>query len=602
MTDEQASLYIRLRRLQEQNRSDLPGMMTQRAMRAFSLQQDAVPEIPRHSVSVVVYPQDPFVSEPAVRQIGAADIAPGLVNARFEIRDQTTPPAKPDAEGNYLYWPGTPEFDQINSLYYATFTLRMYERYAQRALPWSFPQPRLTIEPHAGDGANAFYSEQDRLLGFHSFTFAGETIHAAQSADVVSHETAHAVLDGMRDLMNESFGLGAAAFHESFGDMTAVLVALHDDSLVRRLLNWTDGDLRLDNFVTALAEHLTERLQKSGEQMHGRSVYLRNALNDFRAVPFDQLPTAPERPEITLGRDSHSYSRLFTGAFYDALVGIYEMMKLTLDERAAIHAARDILGNILTCAVEVGPVGELDFSDMAKAFLAADELLYAGKHSVILRLVFKQRGILDAAAAEDWLAELRALPAVQSPGAMQSALDAALFLEQQALPVLPALKGLELTPMMAYRNGAGRVYLTYFSHRRTTLNGEQYGQFNGSHVDAFGGLTLSFDNAGRLRCVFLRPVTDEDIRQIQALTAELIAQGLVAAGAGQGGGLSPLRPLHLQPGKPRGLWLAHPPLLNAQPLPGQSKLVKYPVIFDALPGSPPDFLTYLRALRDKLRR
>jgi hypothetical protein len=601
MTDEQASLYIRLRRLQEQNRSDLPGMMTQRAMRAFSLQQETAPEVPRHAVSVVVYPQDPFVSEPAVRQINAADIAPGLLNARFEIRDQSAALAKPDAQGNYLYWPGTPEFDQVNSLYYATFTLRMYERYAQRALPWSFPQPRLGIEPHAGDGANAFYSEQDRLLGFHSFTYAGETIHAAQSADVVSHETAHAVLDGMRDLMNESFGLGAAAFHESFGDMTAVLVALHDDSLVRRLLNWTDGNLRLDNFVTTVAEQLTERLQKRGENLHGRTIYLRNALNDFKAVPFDQLPAAPERPNTTLGRDSHNYSRLFTGAFYDALVGVYELMKLTLDERAAIHATRDILGNILTCAVEIGPVGELDFSDMAKAFLAADEILYDGKHSTILRLVFKQRGLLDTAAAEAWLDELHTLPAIEVPGTMQSTLDAALFLEEKVLPALPALKGLELTPMMAYRSGSGRVYLTYFTHRRTTLAGEQYGQFNGSHVDAFGGLTLSFDSTGRLRCAFLRPVTDDDVRQIHVLTADLIAQGLVAAGMGQGGGITPIQPLHLQPGNPLGLWLAHPPLLNAAPLPGAAKLVKYPVIFDALPGTLPDILTYLHALRQKLR-
>src|SRR5262249_41558056 len=157
---------------------------------------------------------------------------------------------------------------------------------------------RIKVDPHAGNGANAFYSEEDNLLGFHSFKSNGETIYAAQSADVVSHETGHAVLDGIRDLYNESFGLGPAAFHESFGDMTAVLVALHHDALVKRLLKWTKGNLRLENFVAALAEQVTERANTEGEPIHGRTVYLRNALNGFTSVPFDELPRDPEQPAI----------------------------------------------------------------------------------------------------------------------------------------------------------------------------------------------------------------------------------------------------------------------------------------------------------------
>jgi hypothetical protein len=603
MTDRNSSVFNRLRRLQEQNRSDIPAIMTQRAMSSFTLHQESAPEASQSFVNVVIYPQDPFVSEPEVRPMNRADIGPDLVNSRVRIQDSLVKPAKPDSQGNYMYWPGTSEFDQVNSFYYTTFTLRMYERYAHRALPWSFPSPRIAVDPHVGDGANAFYNEQDRLLGFNSFQVNGEFIYAAQSADVVSHETAHAILDGLRDLYNESFGLGATAFHESFGDMSAVLVALHDDSLVKRLLTWSKGDLRLDNFITALAEQITDRLQTRDAQIHGRTVYLRNALNDLISKPFDTLKYLPDNPQVELGRESHNYSRLFTGAFYDILVGIYEKLRSVPADRIVIHRTRDIVARILTCAVELGPVGELDFSDMAKAFLAADWMLFEGKYADVLKPVFDKRGLLPTAEADAFLAGLAQLPDLRLPDSIDSALTAALFLEEKVAPALKLPADLELVPMSAYRNAQWHAYLTYFTHRRISLDGEQYKEFNGSHVDVFGGLTLAFDKNGRLRSAFLRPPTDEDVRQIGILTAELIQAGRVVTGA-QMSSVAVNKPLHLLPGNPKGLWLARPPLLDEPLTPAatEPKLVKFPVMFDRVRQPMPDFISYLMAWRRKLEK
>ncbi len=597
MADQHSSIFNRLRRLQEQNRSNIPGMMTQKAMSTFSLQGDTIPDEPQTYVSVVVYPQDPFVSEPAVRQMSARDINPGLVNARFQIQDKLAAPARPDAQGNYLYWPGTPEFEQVNSFYYASFTLRMVERYAHRKLPWSFPAPHITLDPHAGDGANAFYSEQDRLLGFHSFKSNGTTIYAAQSADVVSHETGHAILDGIRDLYNESFGLGPAAFHESFGDMTAVLVALHDDSLVKRLLEWTSGNLRLQNFVAALAEEITELSVTDGEPIPGRTVYLRNALNAFTNIPFDKLPSNPEQPAVQLGRESHNYSRLFTGAFYDILVGIYERERHTTADRAAIHHTRDLVGHLLVGAIELAPVGELDFGDMAKAFLAADTLFSKGKYADILMRVFDERGLLTTAAAQEFLQSLTKLPEIRLPATMNSAMDAAQFLENVVFPTLALPKDIDLIPMNVYRNALGHVYMTYFAHREVMLIGDQFKNFANSHVDAFGGLTLAFDEKGLLCSACFRPVTDEDVRQIQILTADLIAQSLVISHTPEGS-FAPA-PLYMQPDTPIGLWLSMPPPTLDQSTPNRSVLVKYPVLFDRLPFRFTDILTYLSTWKGK---
>jgi hypothetical protein len=217
----------------------------------------------------------------------------------------------------------------VNAFYFATYTLRMFERYAHRQIPWSFPATRITINPHVGDLANAFYNEHERLLGFHSFASpTGEQQSTAQSADIVAHETAHAVLDGLRDLWNESFGLGARAFHESFSDMAAMLVALHDDSLMRRLLEWTNGNLKTSNFISEVAEQLTEALNNS-PHFNERSIYLRNGFNTLTNKPFDELNYVPTDPQTDLGRQEHNFSRLFTGAFYDIWVGFMNASKTT---------------------------------------------------------------------------------------------------------------------------------------------------------------------------------------------------------------------------------------------------------------------------------
>ncbi len=579
MTDNSTSTFNLLRRLQEQNESDAPANVARKAETTFTLQPQSQPEpvVGQGFVNVTVYPQDPFVSDPEVRQMTASYIQAGLVNMRFQVRDHLATPARPDEQGNYMFWPGKPEFDQVNSFYYATFTLRMYERFAQRALPWSFQQERLTIDPHAGIGGNAYYSELDHLLGFNGFQDDKAVIQSSQSADIVSHETGHAILDGMRDLYNESFGLGSNAFHESFGDMTAVLVALHDDSLIKRLLDWTKGDLRIDNFISVIAEQVTKRLQSRGETVQGRTVYLRNALNKFTDVPFDNLPTNPNDPELELSREKHNYSRLFTGAFYDIMVGIYEQMRQVPADRIAIHGTRDIVGNLLITAIELGPVCELTFADMAQAFIAADNLLHNGKYKDLLIEVFDRRKILSSAAAREFTASLTNLPELQTPAAVDSSELALNFLHEHVVPQLNLPVGITFTPLAAYRNQAGKVFMTYASVRRINLQGDQYLSYNGSHLDIFGGLTLAFDSSGKLRNVCLRLVNDEDIRQIQIMTVDLIARGQV----------SPLTAENALQAAPM------PTAFDVTESFDMDLLLKNPMLVDKLPAHVSDIVGYL---------
>lgn len=605
ITEQDVQTYQRLQRLQEHGRSNLMAVIAQKAMGGFSLQAEPLPPEITNEVRVLVYPQDPFVSEPEVRTMIATDIRPGMVNSRVAVEDSTAPIAKPDADGNYLFWPGTPEFDQVNCFYYSTFTLRMYERYARRALPWAFPKSRIVVSPHSGEQANAFYSERDQKIGFYYFQVDGQVVNAAHSADVVSHETAHAILDGLRDLYNESFGLGPTAFHESFGDITAVLVALHDDSLITRLLDWTKGNLRTDNFVAAVAEEMTNRLRTGNNHLQGHTVYLRNALNVLQNAPFDVLRYMPENPELEIGRESHNYSRLFTGAFYNLMVLLYERLRKSMAARLALHRTRGILGRMLTFAVELGPVGEFDFSDMARAFLMADLSLYKGQHTDLITQAFVERGILNKKDADDWVSQGQRLPDLRLPENISSSMASAMFLQEKVLPALGMTgSAVDLLPMSAYRDASGYAFLTYFNARQIELKGAGFRQFDGSHIDAFGGLTLAFDADDSLCSVIYRPVTDEDTRQIQILTAELIQHGLVVnsiypdampeGSAAQGSQL-------VLPVDPQTLWTPDALPVAASPeSAGPAKLVKLPVIFDSIPQHLSHFIEYLQALQRQI--
>jgi hypothetical protein len=580
-----------LRKLQQHSRANIPAMMAQRSMSTFTLQQEPLPDEASSTVFVSVFPQDPFVGQPEVRRMLAREVLPGLINSRVQVQDSRGILAEPDEDGNYLYWPGTPEFDQVNAFYYTTYTLRMFERYAHRSIPWSFPTARITVDPHTGDSGNAFYNEQARLLGFHTFKDVTGKEHAtAQSADIVSHEAAHAVLDGIRDLYNESFGLGARAFHESFGDIAAMLVALHDDSLIHRLLAWTKGNLRTSNFITEVAEQLTKELADNTHYQE-HTIYLRNAFNILKAKPFIELAYQPVNPETELAREEHNYSRLFTGTAYDILIGIYEYMrdKHEQPELVALVRARDILGHLLIMAAELGPVGELHFEDMAQAFLSADVILFDGTYQTILRTVFDDRGILAAEAADKHLASLAELPDVRLPETMNHALAAAIFLENEVLPALKIDPQHELLPMSTYRNAEGYAFMTFFSSQSITLEGAQYGILQNAVVDVFGGLTLLFDPDDRLRSAVYRPVTDVDIWQIRLTIADMLQYEKVVNDLYPPG--TKIKP------SPEGLLVADPNVTLIADASG--KLVKYPTIFDDIPSRISSFLDYLRAWKRK---
>jgi hypothetical protein len=423
-------------------------------------------------INMLVYPANPSVSKPEIRQMRAEDVSPGLMNSRIRIKDHLATPAIPDKNGDYLFEPGSPQFDQVNTFYYVAYTLRMYENYAGRTLPWSFKDQQISIDPHAGVGGNVFYSELDHLIGFSAASSGDHNLNMAKIPSLVCHVAGHAILDGMRTLYNESFGLGSNAFHESFSDISSMLVALHDDVLIRRLLSSTKGDLMIDNFIASLDENMTSDMSKINHTGNQRVVSFRNALNNLTELPFDELVITDNKARNDLSRDKRNYSRLFTGAFYNILVSIFVELRRVIPPANAIRHARDIMGYLITYAVEMGPVAELNFADLAKSLLTADTILYSGQNIEIMKEEFDQRKILSSEIAENHLGSLTRLPEIYLSKPVLSTEESLRFLESVVRPALGLSEQVVFTPLSVFQNERGFSYLTYRQVRRLTLIGQ----------------------------------------------------------------------------------------------------------------------------------
>src|SRR5262249_37837727 len=140
----------------------------------------------------------------------------------------------------------------------------------------------------------------------------------------------------------DAASIEAAAFHESFGDMSALLSALQLPSVREGILAETAGVLGRSSRLSRLAAQLAWAIRQS-RPSGAEPRRLRKAVNTFFYRDPDTLPTAA--PAASLSSEPHSFSRVFTGAFFEALAG----MLATTDrknEAALLQVSQD-MGAIL---------------------------------------------------------------------------------------------------------------------------------------------------------------------------------------------------------------------------------------------------------------
>jgi len=207
----------------------------------------------------------------------------------------------------------------------------------------------LPVDLDFGVDLNAFY-DREGLKFFHG-TAAGRTVFSGESPDVVCHELGHALLDSFKPQLFDAASIEVAAFHESFGDMSAILSALQLPSVREGVLAETAGVLRRSSRLSRLAEQLGWAIRQSVPSAVEPDC-LRNAVNTFFYRDPDTLPTMA--PATSLSSEPHSFSRVFTGAFFEGLAGMLATTD-TKNEAALLQVSQD-MGTILVEGISAASV------------------------------------------------------------------------------------------------------------------------------------------------------------------------------------------------------------------------------------------------------
>jgi len=104
-----------------------------------------------------------------------------------------------------------------------------------REIPWAFPGKQLLVVPRAAEMDNAFYHRDSRSLQFYyGSSSRGTTVYSGLSQDIVAHETAHAIIDGIAPDLYDAISPESLAIHEGLADLTAALLSMRNRELTHK--------------------------------------------------------------------------------------------------------------------------------------------------------------------------------------------------------------------------------------------------------------------------------------------------------------------------------------------------------------------------------
>jgi Zn-dependent metalloprotease len=463
-------------------------------------------------VKVNVFPQDPFMGEPIQTEIEKSKIGKDLEGPRVVMIDRKNPKAIPDLEGNFFYDPVSPKFNQVNAFTTAYRTLDTMEDFMGRKIPWAFSNDKIKVLPNASEGANAYYSRWEGATHFMFFESKGleKIVHTSQSADVVSHEMGHATLDGERPNYISSWNAEGRAFHEAFADIAAKFTNLSFEENIDAIFEETGGDLRKNNRLSMLGEEFGKAIVlNDNDPSNDNNTYLRNSLNNFKYSDPTKLPQTG--PRETLTGAPHSFSRVFSGAFYDIITEMTnEKTKETGDFKQSLKDTRDVLGPLFLKSVDLAPPSDVKYSHIAMSMIRADEVLNNGENREMLTNIFVGRNILtpDVIKAND------ILPQVELKKELITKTDALAFLDENQDKL--GVDASRFNDAKVTTDKYGITVIQYDQLREIPLNDETVKKATGIrdiiYTDVRGGMTIAFDKNGKL---FSKTVDEIDERKIE---------------------------------------------------------------------------------------
>ena len=242
---------------------------------------------------------------------------------------------------------------------------------------------RLRIYPHALRDDNAYYSPAKKalLLGYFpaqsrvsDLTPPGTMVFSCLSADIIAHETTHALLDGQARPFREPSNPDVLAFHEAFADIVALFQQYTYLELVKREIARARGDLSAANLLGGLAKQFGEGTGKSG--------------------PLRGYTSLPDGVSYQTTFSTHERGSILVFAVYQAFLAIVERRTADLIRLAtagsgilpqgALHpdlverlasestkAARHVLRMCIR-ALDYCPPADITFGEYLRALITAD--------------------------------------------------------------------------------------------------------------------------------------------------------------------------------------------------------------------------------------
>jgi hypothetical protein len=212
---------------------------------------------PAAAERIQIYEDDPFLEAAAGSMPVPAEPIPAdePTNTQASLQIQIVD-AEPDPE---LYDPSTSEFRYWDLDSGLARAINFWGPLLPGGTQWSTDQQPMQVNLDEGEDFNAFYARETGLNFFHGLVdkvAPPVTVFSCTSPDVFCHEGGHAILDAVKPELFNTMSLEVAAFHEFFGDASAMLSKLQLPSLRDFVLQQTRGHLSSNSRLSQLARQL----------------------------------------------------------------------------------------------------------------------------------------------------------------------------------------------------------------------------------------------------------------------------------------------------------------------------------------------------------
>jgi hypothetical protein len=278
---------------------------------------------------------------------------------------------------------------------------------------------RLRIYPHALREANAYYSPVKKALLFGYFpasptdpgeNMPGGLVFTCLSHDIVAHETAHALLDGLHRRYIEPCNEDAWALHEAFADIVALFQHFTHENVLKNQIANTRGILERQNYLGKLAYQFGHAIGNYGA--------LRDSLGHIDEETKEWVHNDEPDPTIIQRElEPHKRGAILVAAVFEAFLTIYKWRIKDLLRLASVgkenheddihpdlvtrlsKEASKTSGHILQMcirALDYCPPVDVNFGDYLRALITADtDIVEDDKLNYRIAVIeaFRKRGI-----------------------------------------------------------------------------------------------------------------------------------------------------------------------------------------------------------------